>query len=285
VSALLSALMLVSSPVAAQQAPGRGTAANAATTPASAPAATATSNAEYRIAPGDVIRVTVFQNPDLSLEARVSEVGVISYPLLGQVNLGGLSVSAAEKRIADQLRDRNFVRQPQVSILVTQVRGNQVSVLGQVGKPGRFPLESGEVKLTEMLATVGGVLPTGADTVVVLGTRNGQPYRGEIDVPSIFGPDRRGGDLVLQNGDVIWVERAPSIYIYGEVQRPGALRLERNMSVLQALAASGGVTQRGTEKGLRVHRRNAEGRTQVIQPAMDDLLRPDDVVYVRESLF
>ncbi|MBC7955513.1 MAG: polysaccharide export protein EpsE [Cytophagales bacterium] len=255
-------------------------ASHAQTTPNS------TASAQYRLATGDVIRITVFQNIDLTLEARVSETGVISYPLLGTVSIGGLTLPQAEKRIADGLRDGNFVKQPQVSILVTQVRGNQVSVLGHVGRPGRFPLEMADTKLTDMLATAGGIGATGSDTVVLIGRRNGQPYRAEFDLPSIFGAAKRGSDdVILQNGDVIWIERAPVIYLYGEVQRPGSLRLERGMSVMQALASVGGITQRGTMRGLRVHRRDADGKVQVIESQLNDPLRPDDVVYVRESVF
>ncbi len=245
----------------------------------------AASNAQYRLAAGDVIRISVYQSADLTLETRLTEAGTISYPLLGSVALAGLTVSEAEKRIADGLRTGNFVKQPQVSVAVQQVRGNQVSVLGQVGRPGRYPLETGNVQLTDMIATAGGVIPGGADQVVVVGTRNGQPYRAEIDLPSVFGAGRRANDLTLQNGDVIWVERAPMIYMYGEVQKPGALRLERGMTVMQALAASGGLTQRGTERGLRVHRRDAEGKVRIIEPAMTDRLQGEDIIYIRESVF
>jgi polysaccharide export outer membrane protein len=242
-------------------------------------------NSQYRLAAGDMIRISVYQSADLTLETRLTEAGTISYPLLGSVALAGLTISEAEKRIADGLRSGNFVKQPQVSIAVQQVRGNQVSVLGQVGKPGRYPLETGNVQLTDMIATAGGIVGTGADQIVVVGTRNGQPYRVEIDLPSVFGPNRRANDLMLQNGDVIWVDRAPMIYMYGEVQKPGSLRLERGMTVMQALAASGGLTQRGTERGLRVHRRDAQGQVRVIEPAMTDRLQADDIVYIRESVF
>ncbi len=245
----------------------------------------AAANAQYRLAAGDTIRISVYQSADLTLETRLTEAGTISYPLLGSVALAGLTVSEAEKKIADGLRNGNFVKQPQVSVAVQQVRGNQVSVLGQVGRPGRYPLETGNVQLTDMIATAGGVVPGGADQVVVVGTRNGQPYRAEIDLPSVFGAGRRANDLTLQNGDVVWVERAPQIYMYGEVQKPGALRLERGMTVMQALAASGGLTQRGTERGLRVHRRDAEGKVRIIEPAMTDKLQPEDIIYIRESVF
>jgi polysaccharide export outer membrane protein len=240
---------------------------------------------EYRLGSGDVVRVNVYQNPDLMLEARISEAGVISYPLLGTVKLGGISVSQAEKLIADGLRSGNFVKQPQVSILVMQVRGNQVSVLGQVNRPGRFPVETIDMRLSDLLATAGGVAATGADIVTLVGVRNGQPLRKEIDLPALFRSPLRDDDLMVQNGDVVYVDRAPLAYIYGEVQRPGVLRLERGMTVLQALATGGGLTQRGTEKGLRVHRKRSDGKVEVLQPAMDDVLREGDVVYVRESLF
>ena len=259
----------------------------AAGDPASAqtPAAPAAAATDYRLGSGDVIRISVFQNPELTLETRVSETGLISFPLLGPLRVGGMASSQAEKVIADGLRNGNFVKQPQVSILVVQVRGNQVSVLGQVNRPGRFPIEVADIKLSEMLATAGGIAVTGADIVTVVGTRNGHAFRAEIDLPRVFGVAGRDADLTLQNGDVIWVDRGPVVYIYGEVQRPGAMRLERGMTVMQALASGGGLTQRGTEKGMRVHRKGADGKVQVVQPAMDDALRDGDVVYVRESLF
>ncbi|WP_249937079.1 polysaccharide export protein EpsE [Roseateles sp. DAIF2] len=245
----------------------------------------ATAPAEYRLGAGDVIRISVYQNPDLTLETRVGETGVVSYPLLGTVRIGGLSATQAEKLIADGLKNGNFVKVPQVTIVVMQVKGNQASVLGQVNRPGRYPLEVADMRLTDLLANAGGVTTTGAEILVLSGTRNGQPYRVEIDLPSVFAPGGRGQDIVVQNGDVLWVDRAPMVYIYGEVQRPGAMRLERSMTLMQSLATGGGLTLRGTEKGIRVHRKSADGKVQVLQPAMDEPLKDGDVVYVRESLF
>jgi polysaccharide biosynthesis/export protein len=242
--------------------------------------------AQYRLALGDTVRITVFQNADLSLETRITEGGAISYPLLGSVSLAGLTVTEAEQKLARGLRDGNFVKQPQVSINVVTVRGNQVSVLGLVGRPGRYPLETGEVRLTDLIATAGGVAAGGGDLVIVVGTRKGQPFRAEIDLPTVFAPNRRStNDVMLENGDVVWVERAPTFYLYGEVQRPGALRLERNMTVMQALASAGGLSARGTLRGLRVSRKDADGRLREIEPQLNDLLKPDDVVFVRESVF
>ncbi len=240
---------------------------------------------EYRLGPGDVVRITVYQAPDLSLETRIGEAGLISYPLLGSVRLGGLGVTQAERAIADGLRNGNFLKQPQVSLLVVQVRGSQVSVLGQVNRPGRFPVETADMRLSDLLAMAGGIAPSGAETITLVGTRGGQPFRRELDLQSIVRSERRADDVFLQNGDVVYVERAPMVYIYGEVQRPGAMRLERGMTVMQALATGGGLTLRGTERGMRVHRKGSDGKTQVLQPGMDDPVRDGDVVYVRESLF
>ena len=248
-------------------------------------AAAAGGSAEYRLGSGDVIRINVYQNPDLTLETRVTEAGLVSYPLLGSVRLGGLSVTAAEKLLADGLRNGNFVKQPQVTLAVLQVRGNQASVLGQVNRPGRYPIEVADMRLTDLLATAGGTATNGADLVVITGTRDGQPMRVEVDLPLVFAAGGKDKDLLILNGDTVWVDRQPLVYIYGEVQRAGPMRLERGMTLMQSLATGGGLTQRGTEKGIRVHRRGSDGRVQVITPTLDDRMLDGDVVYVRESLF
>ena len=263
-----------------------GTTAQAQTSASgTAGAAVATAVTEYRLGAGDVVRIAVFQNPELTLETRVTEAGVISYPLLGVVRVGGLSVTEAEKRLADGLRNGNFVKSPQVTLVVLQVRGNQASVLGQVNRPGRYPIEVADMRLTDILATAGGASVGSTDLVIVTGRRNGKRFRTEIDLPSLFASDDKDDDLLIQNGDVVWVDRQPVVYIYGEVQRPGPMRLERGMTLMQSLASGGGLTLRGTEKGIRVHRKTPDRRVQVITPAMDDKLQDGDVVYVRESLF
>jgi polysaccharide export outer membrane protein len=263
-------------------------ATQSATRPANAPAPAGLSTgaaAEYRLGSGDAIKISVFQNPDMTLETRVSESGTISFPLLGVVRIGGLSVSEAESRIAEGLRKGNFVKQPQVTILVLKVTGNQASVLGQVNQPGRYPLEVADTRLTDLLANARGVSPAGGDLLVLTGQRGGKPFRLEIDLPTLFGPGGREQDVVVLNGDVLWVERYPMVYIYGEVQKPGQIRLERGMTLLQGLAAGGGLTLRGTERGIRVHRKDAAGKVQELKPAMDESLKDGDVIFVRESLF
>lgn len=242
-------------------------------------------SSEYRLGDGDSIRVLVFQNPDLTVETRVTENGTITYPLIGNLTIGGMTIPSAEKAIAKALSDGGFIQRPQVNIILLQNRGNQVSVLGQVGRPGRFALETFTTRLSEMIAIAGGIGPTGADTAIITGVRDGKPFRKEIDIAGMFLNNNPQEDVVVAAGDVIYVHRQPMYYIYGEVQRAGSFRIERNMTVRQALALSGGLTPRGTERKLGVFRRGANDTIERLIPDMDEAVRADDVLYVRESWF
>src|SRR6267154_2215491 len=145
-------------------------------------AAPAFAEQEYLLAPGDILKTTVFKNPDLSVDVRVSESGSISYPLIGSVPVSGLTLPAAEKKIAQMLREGGFVVNPQVNILLTQAFGNLVSVIGEVNTAGRYSLDAAGGHLSGMLAAAGGVAQTGGDFVIVTGTRNGKPFRREVDI-------------------------------------------------------------------------------------------------------
>jgi polysaccharide export outer membrane protein len=235
---------------------------------------------------GDTLRVTVYQNPDLTVDgARISENGQINFPLIGSVAIGGLTVSAAEQKIAKLLRDGGFVLRPQVTIQVAQIRSSVISILGQVAKPGRFAIETVGARVSEMIATAGGVLPTGADVVTLVGTRNGRSIKLDIDLPAILQAGKSELDIPVDNGDIIYVDRAPTAYMYGEVQRPGAFRIERGMTLQQALAQNGGLTARGTQRGIKVHRRNAAGVVTISDMGLNDPVARDDVIYIKESLF
>jgi polysaccharide export outer membrane protein len=234
---------------------------------------------------GDSIRITVFQNPDLTTEARISERGTIVFPLLGEVPVAGQTAAEAGARIAERLRQGRLIKDPQVNVSVLEVRSRQVSVLGHVGRPGRYPLDAASARLTDILALAGGIAQGGDDTVVVIGTRDGKVARTEVDLPALY----RSGDLSrnveLQAGDLVYVRPAPMFYIYGEVQRAGAYRVEPGMTVMGALSLGGGLTPRGTVRGLKIHRRNADGAVRTLQVSPTDAVEANDVIYVRESLF
>jgi len=326
---------------------------------------------DYLLGSGDSIRVNVFQNPELTTETRVSESGTITYPLIGEIKVGGKTIQDAEQTIAQALISGGFVQQPQVNIVLLLVRGNQVAVLGMVNRPGRYPLETfnthvsemiaiaggvsftagnglvllsgmrdgkpfkteidiaslllgdqkaqdilinngdvlyvtpgnqisiiGQVlrpgrfpldtlkmRLTDVLALAGGLVPTASDSVFISGIRNGQSFKKEVDVAGLFLSKDLQEDFLVMAGDQIYVHRAPVYYIYGEAQRPSSYRVERNMTVVQALAQGGGPTVRGTQRSIKLYRRSESGVIEKTSPKLTDPVQADDVLYVQESLF
>lgn len=252
---------------------------------APAPAAAAAANAaEVPLGPGDVVRVAVYGSPDLSLETRVSEGGAITFPLVGHVAVGGLTVAAAEKKIGGLLESGGYLKKAQVNIIVSQLASQQVSVLGQVNRPGRYPVD-GKRSVLDMLALAGGISADGGDVVSLVRTRNGKTTRENLDVVQMVRTGALEGNIDVAGSDMIFVERAPRFYIVGEVQRPGAFRVERQMTVLQALSAGGGLTARGSNNGLRVTRKDPAGNPVTFEVKPSDLVQVDDVITVRESWF
>ncbi|HXJ51763.1 MAG TPA: polysaccharide biosynthesis/export family protein [Burkholderiales bacterium] len=222
---------------------------------------------------GDAVKVTVFQQPDLTLDTRVDEKGTILMPLVGSIKVAGLTTNAAAVQIADALKRGQYLNNPQVNVALTTVRSRQVSVLGMVAKPGRYPLDETSSQLADVIAAAGGILPTGSETILV--TRDGS----EQKVPLI------GKGYMLKGGETVYVDRAPMFYIYGEVTRAGAYKVEPNMSVMQAIAAGGGMTPRGSDRRLKLRRTTADGKWVETDVGLQEAVRADDVIYVREALF
>ncbi len=236
------------------------------------------------VGPGDVLRVTIYGDTNQPTETRVTESGNITVPFLGEVRVIGLSSTEAEQKIARQLRDKGYMKDPQVNVLVTNMVSQQVAVLGQVAKPGRYVLD-GPRTVTDMVANAGGVTPDGGDIVTLVRTRDGVTTRQQINLWELSMGGDPSKNVVLERDDVLMVDRAQKFFIYGEVQRPGMYRLEHGMTVLQALSTGGGLTQRGTERGLKIKRRGEDGKMTEFKVTDETLLQPDDIVYVRESWF
>lgn len=239
---------------------------------------------DYLLGSGDLVHITVYDHPELQLEARIDEQGRIDFPLVGSVVVAGKSASTAQRLIADGLGNGGFIKQPQVNLIVKQYRSKQVSVLGQVNKPGKYPLETTST-VSDLLAQAGGVSLEGADELTLIRTEDGKQRHIRIDIGSLLQEEQAGLAQQVVGGDVIFVPRAPMFYIYGEVRKPGAFRLEKDMNVMQALSLGGGITPRGTQRGIQIRRTGEGGRPEVVKAALTDGIREDDVVYVRESLF
>jgi polysaccharide export outer membrane protein len=241
--------------------------------------------AAYLLGPGDLLKVTVFKNTDLSLDVRVSDAGAINYPLIGAVPVSGLTLAATERKIAKLLQDGGFVVNPQISILLTQGFNDLVSVIGEVNKAGRYSVEAAGGHLSGMIASAGGISPAGGEVVTVTGERTGTTFRRDIDIVKMSAGVSGAEDMELAGGDTLFVKKAPLFYIYGQVQKPGQFPLEDGMTVMQALATGGGVTGKGTQRGIVRHRRDASGKVKEESVSLDDDVRDEDVIYVKESLF
>ncbi|MEM1230023.1 MAG: polysaccharide biosynthesis/export family protein [Pseudomonadota bacterium] len=242
------------------------------------------------LAAGDEVQIDVVGQSELSTEGVVSQSGRITMPLLGEVDIGGLSSAQAAARIARQLQDRGFVRSATVNLSV-QNEGlsgaDFITVLGEVNRSGRFPLGSanraGVSTFTDALAEAGGATDTAADYAFVQTRGNSEPIR--IDMQALLQRGDLSGNVALPAGSTIVIPRMDVFYIYGEVQRPGRYRLEPGMTVEQALSISSGLTARGTAKGIATSRKDDNGKVKKYRIELDDQLQPGDVLFVREGLF
>lgn len=239
---------------------------------------------EYVLGAGDMVRVSVYGSPDLNTEVRVSEAGTINFPLLGELKLGGLSPVQAEQKIADGLEKGGFVKQPHVNLVVVQYLSQFISVLGDVYKPGRFPLDRAST-LSDALALAGGVTPNGSDIVTLSRTKDGKVTKKNYDLVEMLANGDSASNPKVLSDDIIFVPKAPVFYIYGEVQRPGSFRLQRDMTIAQALSTGGGLTVRGTERGIEVKRVDKDGKLKTFDAKLGDLLQENDVIVIGESWF
>jgi polysaccharide export outer membrane protein len=239
---------------------------------------------EYVLGPADVLHITVFNSPELTSDVRVSETGSISFPLIGQVAVVGLTVSEAQAAIARKLADGHFVVNPQVNILPTTITGSQVTVVGHVNRPGRYPLLTTDTHVSDALAAAGGIDAIGGDSIILIRHQDGKEMRTLLDVTDLF---VRGSqqDQRVQAGDTLYLPREARFFVYGEVHNPGAFRLERHMTVMQALAIGGFVNERGSERRLEIYRQADDGSTHTVELQLTDLLQPNDVIFVRTRIF
>ncbi len=242
---------------------------------------------DYLIGSQDVLKISVFEYPDLTTEARVSEDGKITFPLLGEIEAKNLTTRQIEKSIADKLAAAKIVKEPHVSVFVQQYRGRRVTIIGEVAKPGQYEL-SGPTTLLDTISLALGMTQNAGYNLTVF---RKEPVPGDREITKKIPIDidrlLNGGDLSqnieLQNADVVYVPRAV-FYVYGEVNRPGAYRLEKGLTVKRALALAGGLTPKGTQNRIEITRREKE-KERTLDAEIDDPVQLDDVVRIKESIF
>jgi polysaccharide export outer membrane protein len=236
------------------------------------------------IGPGDTIRITVYRNPDLTTEARLSDEGKLNVPLVGEMSLSGLTPDEAAKRVANSLKTGKYVLDPQITVSVVQARSRLVSVLGFVKSPGRYELDGISAKISDVIAMAGGLDANASDKIILQPSGTGKSEPVNVDLSSIIQGDT-SKNLDVRGGDSIFVPRAAVVYVYGEVQKGGAYRIEPDMTVMQAISLAGGITPRGSENRVQLRRKASDGKWSQRNVNPTDVVSPDDVIYVREGLF
>ena len=226
-----------------------------------------------KLGPGDMVHVTVFQQPDLTTDARVNDAGAINFPLVGTIKIGGQTTLDAANAIAKALKDGQYLKSPQVAVALTTVRSRQVSVLGLIVHPGRYPLEESHMKVPDLIAAAGGIAAGGSENVTVIRDGKSQTVSALTK------------NFDLKGGDTVYIERAPVFYIYGEVIHAGAYPVKAGMTVMQALSIGGGITPRGSERRIKLRRQEADGKTREYDASLVDVVKADDVIFVKEALF
>jgi len=226
-----------------------------------------------KLGPGDTVHVVVYQQPDLTTDARINERGSIEMPLIGGIKLAGLSTAEAASAIADALKQGQYLKAPQVAVALTTVRSRQVSMLGLILHPGRYPLEESHSRLPDLIAAAGGIAAGGSEEVTVI--RDGKTEK----------VNALAKEYELKAGDTIYIDRAPVFYIYGEVIHSGAYPVKAGMTVMQAISIGGGITPRGSENRVKLRRVSPDGKTREYDATLIDQVKADDVIFVKESLF
>lgn len=247
--------------------------------------------ASQTLSPGDLVKISVYGNPDLTTLTRILPNGTITFPLIGAVAIGGFSQAHAEEIIAGKLADGGFVKGAAVTMFVqerSEVPNASVTVLGQVAHSGTYSLDpdmAGSVNsVVTLLAKAGGTTPTAADHCFLVRSINGQLHRQRIDLLDLIGNGNIKADITLINNDVVLVPEMDVFYIYGEVQKPGRYQLDRDMTVMQGISVGSGLTPRGSIKGIELNRQ-VGGEIKTFKSNVDDRLQPNDVVYVKTSVF
>jgi len=241
------------------------------------------------IGAGDLLEVSLYGMPDFKTDVRVSSGGEISLPMLGTVTVRGLSVEQAANLIERNLSQKGIFNDPHITVFVKEYATQGISVLGEVQKPGIYPL-LGERNLYDAISAAGGTTPKAGRFVMV--TRRNDP-RHPLQVPLLSGADSMKNNVTVEPGDTIVVSKAGVVYVVGEVHQPGGFVMENgnDITVLKAIALAQGTNPNAKLDGARVIRKTAEGPQDVplslkkimAAQAPDIQLQADDVVFVPSS--
>ena len=250
----------------------------------------ANSVAELLIGNGDLIEVSLYGAPDFKTDVRVNSNGEVSLPMVGTVAVGGLSVEQAAKAVESKLSEKRLFNDPHVTVFEKEYATQGISVLGEVQKPGIYPL-LGSRKLFDAISAAGGTTPKAGSYVLITHRADSEH---SIRVPLSTGmPDSMENNVSIEPGDTIFVSKAGIVYVVGDVHQPGGFVMEngKNMTVLQAIALAQGTNPNASLDSARLIRKTSGGPEEVplalkkilAAKAPDPPLQADDVVFVPGS--
>jgi len=252
---------------------------------------------DYQVGPGDTLEINVFGNDDLSRIPTVQTNGAIVLPLLGEVQVAGLTLAEIQRKVTNLL-EKDYLVNPQVELKVREYNSQFVSVVGEVNSPGRKPLR-GRSRLIDMLVEAGGFTPRASGEVVI--TRVDGSFSGGERTISIHlsgasptAQDQINLELPLRNGDIITASPKFFVTVDGEVNRPGRYAIESNLTLTGAISLAGGRTRFGADD-VKVRRTDSQtGKTTLIDVDLDKVrdgkkpdpvLQPNDVISVPRRFF
>jgi polysaccharide export outer membrane protein len=255
--------------------------------------ARAQSAGDYVIGAQDVLSIAVFDQADLGGKYTVELDGSFTFPLVGRVKAGGLTIRNFEGELKKALAD-GFFKNPQVTVSIEQYRSQRVFVTGEVRGPGAYPL-TGDMTLIEALAKAGSTTPNASEEVVVVRGAKGAEGPAVLDAPGakeIFRfnlKDLQSGsasvrNIDLRDGDTIYVARAELVYVFGQVKNPAAYPIKTDTTVLQALSLAGGVTPNGAMNRTKIIR-IINGLERELNVKLTDIVQPGDTIMVPERYF
>jgi polysaccharide export outer membrane protein len=246
----------------------------------------------YVIGPEDVLTITSFDQEDLSGKYPVDADGTFSFPLIGRVKAGGLTLRQLEAELKRLLKE-GFFKDPQLAVAVETYKSQKVHIVGEVRNPGTYPL-TGDMSLIEAIARAGSTLPTASGEALIVRAKPGHsdgpavPTGEDGEATTIDLKELQSGALsknvLLRDGDTIFVPRAETIYVFGQVKSPGAYPIQRNTTVLQALSLAGGVNERGATGRIKIVRIE-KGKPVEIKAKLTDIVRAGDTIMVPERFF
>jgi polysaccharide export outer membrane protein len=247
----------------------------------------------YVVGPQDVLTITSFDQEDLTGKYPVDADGSFTFPLIGRVQAGGMTLRQLEAELKNKLKD-GFFKDPQLAVSIESYKSQKIHIVGEVRSPGTYQL-SGDMSLIEAIARAGSTLPTASGEVLIVRAKNGKPTTGPVmpngadtDATTVDLKELQSGalshNIALKDGDTIFVPRAESVYVFGQVKNPGAYPVQRTTTVLQALALAGGVNERGATSRIKIVRVE-KGKTIEAKAKLTDVVRPGDTIMVPERFF